>query len=293
MKSPGRCVRFARTPPTTCRPRMKRLIKSLQHFSVTSSEHVESFSKMTLRDFGFYVSDADAMRYVADEAYPIAERAFQLENALHQCRLSASTAQVSPMAWKSSSSDTLGCSTLYQDEAVTLCWFVLPPGKALPLHDHPGMTVWQRAMHGRLHLCSITREADSQTGTGASTAPINGTVVFDGELDGVGDAIPASDVLGFTPTDGDGGGMLHEIRNIDATQPALFVDIISPPYNQAPSNIVCGYYTAEPLDATATLLPALAADCGVRHQLKAGDKVRLHPRINYSGPAMNAFLHVV
>lgn len=272
---------------------MKRLVKSLQHFSVTSSEHVELFSKMTLRDFGFYVSDADAMRYMANKAYPVAERAFQLEKALHQRRLSAGTAPVSPMAWKSSSNDMLGCSTLYQDEAVTLCWFVLPPGKVLPLHDHPGMTVWQRAMHGRLHLCSITREAVSQTGAGASTAPINGTVVFDGELDGVGDAIPVSDVLGFTPTDGDGGGVLHEIRNIDATQPALFVDIISPPYNQAPSNIVCGYYTAEPLDATAMLLPSLAMDCGVRHQLKAGDKVRLHPRTNYSGPAMDAFVHVV
>ncbi|GET85986.1 hypothetical protein, conserved [Leishmania tarentolae] len=269
---------------------MKRLIKSLQYFSLTSSEHVELLSKLTLRDFGFYVSDADAMRYVENQSYPIAERAFQLENALHQRRLSPGAAKVSPMAWKSSGTDLVGCSTLYQDEAVTLCWFVIPPGKALPLHDHPGMTVWQRAMHGRLHLCSITRDAITQTGAGASTAPISGTVVFDGELDGVGCAIPASDVLGFTPAD---GGVLHEIRNIDAVQPALFVDIIAPPYNQAPSNIVCSYYIAEPVDATPTLLPSLAVDCGVRHQLKAGDKVHLHPRANYSGPSMNAFVHVV
>ncbi|KAG5507527.1 hypothetical protein JIQ42_07825 [Leishmania sp. Namibia] len=269
---------------------MQRLIKSLQHFSATSSEHVELLSKLTLRDFGVYVSDADAKRYMASEAYPIAEHTFQLENALHQRRLCDRSAQVFPMAWKSSSTDILGCSTLYQDEAVTLCWFVVPPGKALPLHDHPGMTVWQRAMHGRLHLCSIVRGASAQAGTGASIAPNVGTVIFDGELEGVGDAIAASEVLGFTPA---GGGVLHEIRNIDAAQPAFFVDIISPPYNQAPSNIQCSYYTAEPLDATVTLLPSFGADSGVRHQLKAGDKVGLHPRANYSGPAMDAFVRIV
>ncbi|AIN95681.1 cysteamine dioxygenase, putative [Leishmania panamensis] len=270
---------------------MKRLIKSLQSFSPTSSEHVDLFSKMTLGDFGFYVSDTDAMRYMAYNTYPIAEHAFHLENALHQHRLSTRTTQVSPMAWKSSSNDVIGCSTLYQDEAVTLCWFVIPPGRALPLHDHPGMTVWQRAMHGRLHIYSIARAATSQADASALAAPINGTVLFDGEVEGIGHTIPASDVLKFTPA-GSSSGVLHEIRNIDAAQPALFVDIISPPYNQAPSNIPCGYYTAEPLDATATLLPSLDEDCGVRHQLKAGDKVRLHPRSNYSGPAMDAFVRI-
>ncbi|KAG5511251.1 hypothetical protein JKF63_07193 [Porcisia hertigi] len=267
---------------------MKRLIECLQRFSSTSSEHVELFSRITLRDLGWYVSEEEAMRYVEEKAYPIAEHIFRLENALHQRSLSFGMSPVSPVAWKSSGDDILGCSTLYQDEAVTLCWFVIPPGKSLPLHDHPGMTVWQRVMHGRLHLCTIAGEVS----TGAADAPINGTVIFDGEVNGVGTAIPVSDVVEFKPAVSDGSGMLHEIRNIDAEQPALFVDIISPPYEQAPSKILCSYYIADPLDTTATLLPFIAADCGVRHQLKAGDRVRLYPRSNYNGPAMNAFVRI-
>ncbi|KAG5486777.1 hypothetical protein LSCM1_08033 [Leishmania martiniquensis] len=270
---------------------MQRLIKSLQRFSATSSEHVELLSKVTLRDFGFYASDASAARFMASEDYPVSEHIFQLESALHQRRLRSRRAQGSPMAWKSSTHDIVGCSTLYQDEAVTLCWFVIPPGKVLPLHDHPGMSVWQRAMHGRLHLCSIAGGSTTQACTGASTASNVGTVIFDGELEGVGDAVPASDVLGFTSADG-GGGVLHEIRNIDAAQPALLVDIISPPYNCAPSNIQCSYYTAEPLDATAEPLPSFAVDSGVRHQLTTGDKVHLHLRTNYEGPSMDAFVRI-
>lgn len=263
---------------------MKRLITSLQRFSADSAEHVELFSKLTLRDLGFYVSDKEAMRYMSNTAYPIAKHAFQLENALHQFRFSSGAAAVTPMPWKSSPDEILGCSTLYQDEAVTLCWFVIPPGRALPLHDHPGMSVWQRVMHGRLHVCSIDRHEEGA-----------GIVTFAGEVDGVGGTIAPADVLSFAPHAASGkrdGGVLHEIRNVDAAQPALFVDIISPPYYQAPSNVACGYFTAVPVDPAAVAAPALPEECGVRHAVKAGDRVDLYPREGYAGPDMHAFIHI-
>ncbi|KAK7201411.1 hypothetical protein NESM_000203600 [Novymonas esmeraldas] len=262
---------------------MKRLIQSLQRFSATSTEHVELLGGLTLRDLGFYVSDAAAVRFMADRRYPIAQHAFQLECALHQQRFSAAAAPVTPMLWKSSPADAVGCSTLYQDEVVTLCWFVLPPGRVLPLHDHPGMRVWQRVMHGQLHVCSIAVADETRSG-GAS-----GVVLFDGEVGGVGDAVAAAAVQQIACNS---GGVLHEIRNVDATRPALLVDVISPPYNQVLSNIPCGYYTAEPADGRTPLSPAPVADCGVRHPFAAGDAVLLHHRGDYGGPAMDAYVHL-
>lgn len=267
---------------------MNGLIRCLQHFSKTSTEHVALFSKLTVKDLGVYVSDADALAYSQDNAYPLEDKAFLLKNSLFQCRYDAAASRFVPQAWKASVADPLGCATLFQDEKVTLCWFVIPPGRVLPLHDHPGMTVWQRVMHGRLHICTMVSKTPVKQLKFASASPA--TVVFDGEVSGEGESIPPSQLLSFGEGD---GSVLHEIRNVDPVKPALFVDIIAPPYYQTPTNIPCGYYCAEPVEkGTQKITDALPDDCGVHWMLRAGDKVLLHPRPEYPGPAMNAYVHV-
>ncbi|KAL7709011.1 PCO ADO [Lotmaria passim] len=267
---------------------MKRLIGSLQHFSKTSTEHVELFSKLTLKDFGIYVSATDAVSYTHDNNYPIDDKVFLLKNSLFQCRYDATALRFVPQPWKMSAVDQLGCSTLYQDEQVTLCWFVIPPGRVLPLHDHPGMTVWQRVMHGRLHICSLVSDAPPATMKSSPDAT-PATVVFSGEVDGIGEAVYPARVFTFGERD---GSMLHEIRNVDPERPALFVDIIAPPYYQSPTNIPCGYYGAEPVNKNTENLEGLPSECGIHWMLRAGDKALLHPRPDYLGPAMDAYVHV-
>ncbi|KPI85373.1 hypothetical protein ABL78_5554 [Leptomonas seymouri] len=266
---------------------MKNLLRSLQHFSKTSTKHVELFGKLTLRDLGVYVSDADALKYMQDNDYPLGDKAFQLSHSIHQCRYDSETSRFIRHPWKSSPADSLGCSTLFESESVTLCWFVLPPGHALPLHDHPGMTVWQRVMHGRLHISTIVTRASPSTVKTAAATPA--TVLFDGVVDGREEAIPPSDIFTLGERD---GSVLHEVRNVDAAMPALFVDIISPPYLQSPTNISCTYYQVEPARKEGQRLAGLPSDCSVHWKLKAGDDVLLHPRPDYAGPAMRPLVYV-
>lgn len=271
---------------------MKPLLRSLQHFSKSSFKHVELFRQLQLRDLGFYVSDSEASRYMQDNTYPLATKAFALQNSLYQCRYDPATSAFVPRAWKATADDAIGCSTLYQDDAVTLCWFVIPPGRALPLHDHPGMTVWQRVMHGRLHVCTFACDA-APAAPAAPDAPLTAAVTFAGEVEGKDGPATAADLVSFGAGD---GGVLHEIRNVHPTQPALFVDIIAPPYYQSPSNIPCGYYTAKLLETSSAdprrALSDLPSDCGVRSQLAKGDRVQLHPRPGFGGPAMNAYVYL-
>jgi cysteamine dioxygenase len=267
---------------------MRSLIKSLQHFSKASNEHVELFRKLSLEDLGVYVSDVDAVQYTRNNSYPLEEKVFLLKNALYQCRYDSVAAGFVPQPWKASTADPLGCSTLFEDKVVTLCWFVIPPGRVLPLHDHPGMTVWQRVMHGRLHICTLV--SDALPAVTKTSYPTKAKVVFSGEVCGLGEPIPPSELLSFGKGD---GGVLHEIRNVDPLKPALFVDIIAPPYYQAPTNISCSYYRAEPLSRSGTTaITGLPTDCGIHSSLKKGDTVLLQPRPEYSGPAMNAYVHV-
>ncbi|KPA83762.1 hypothetical protein ABB37_01994 [Leptomonas pyrrhocoris] len=266
---------------------MRSLLRSLQQFSKTSTEHVELFSKLALKDLGVYVKDTDVVRYTQDNTYPLDDKAFWLKNALLQCRYNSATSRFVPHAWMSSPADPLGCSTLFQDEQVTLCWFVIPPGRVLPLHDHPGMTVWQRVMHGRLHICTFVSDASPlEIKTAEAT---QATVVFDGDVDGVGEAIPPPQLITFGEGD---GSVFHEIRNTEAVRPALFIDIISPPYYQPPTNIPCAYYRAEPVSQNVQRLEGQPSDCGVHWTFKPGDKALLHPRPEYGGPSMHAYVNV-
>ncbi|EPY24077.1 hypothetical protein STCU_07335 [Strigomonas culicis] len=260
---------------------LKSLIQGLQSFSRGSKDHVSLFSSLTLQDLGFYVSDEAAMKYFQNKAYPLAGEAFLLENALHQCRCEAGPGgrpKFVPFAWKSAREDVLGCSTLFESDAVTLCWFVVPPGRVLPLHDHPNMTVWQRILFGNLHITSIDFDRSDPSGE-------TGVVVHAGEI--VGQETGAAG--GFTPEEG--GGVLHELENREESLPALFIDIISPPYYRAPYNIPCTYYTAQK-EGTEKPHPAPVGDSGIIGDVRLGDRVRLLKRAHYTGPSMNAFAHL-
>lgn len=71
-------------------------------------------------------------------------------------------------------------------------------------------------------------------------------VIFADDVCGKNRLERVTEVFHFSPFS---NGYLHEIVNNDDTKPALFVDLISPPYHRAPYNIPCTYFTAHKLDA--------------------------------------------
>jgi hypothetical protein len=56
---------------------------------------------------------------------------------------------------------------MHEDAALTIGVFSLPQGAAIPLHDHPGMTVFSRLLYGRLHVRSFDFVVDQSEEEGS------------------------------------------------------------------------------------------------------------------------------
>lgn len=298
---------------------LRPLLSALKAFPADKMSFLPLFGKLTLKDLGFYVEDVHAMKYFEDANYPLANHAFLLENALNQTCFVAgsdreSEASFFPVEWKNKATDRVGCSTLFGNDQVTLCWFVVPPGGVMPLHDHPTMSVWQRVLFGKLRITSIDWAQPAGTPAPTENAAIlsaareraenggEGVVVFCDTVDGSEAPVAESrldlDVGHFSPLSG--GGTLHELENIDPHRPAFFIDVIAPPYMCPPSTLLCSYYNMHRKEgggagADRTLdLPRSAAHPtrGIKQSVAKGDRVVLTPIKDFYGPDMNAFAHL-
>ena len=85
--------------------------------------------------------------------------------------------------------------------------FVVPAGNALPLHDHPGMMVASKILHGSLEVTTFN---EAHNGLYSSSTDVKS----------------ADDGAWFlTPTDGN----LHQFRAINT---CVILDVLTPPYNE-------------------------------------------------------------
>jgi hypothetical protein len=121
---------------------------------------------------------------------------------------------------------------LFANSAVSVTLFALPPCACLPMHDHPGMTVVHRLLLGRLHHLSVDW-ADGAPAINAPTQPRKGRITECGWA--VGEDPTAATAGAAEPPathtiDADGGGVLHSFTAGD-DGPAVFIDVISPPYH--------------------------------------------------------------
>ncbi|ORC83891.1 cysteamine dioxygenase [Trypanosoma theileri] len=250
-----------------------------------SAEIVRALAQLTLSDLQSYVPESAWWKWVNHRETPLAASVFSLQDAL---------TATGPDRWRGKVGDPLGCCTLYESSDVVVCWFVVPPGGMLPLHDHCTMSVWQRVLFGKLHVTSIDWLDKTSPEKILLCQPhnIEGVVVFSGVVTAqLSSDDPFSLVTSFGP---DSGGVLHEIVN-ESDDPALFIDVIAPPYNKPPRNINCTYYWAAGTDDDAAgvcnILPREQENGNQTHdRLKAGQRVFLTPRRSYGGPPMDVFL---
>lgn len=103
-----------------------------------------------------------------------------------------------------------------------------------------------------------------------------------------------TEVFHFSPF---GNGCLHEIVNNDDTKPALFVDLISPPYYHALNNIPCTYFTAHKLDTDTNTnqigqATKIHNESGLYDVFKKGEFARMQPRPEYKSAAMDVFVSI-
>ncbi|KAK8564982.1 hypothetical protein V6N13_020111 [Hibiscus sabdariffa] len=151
----------------------------------------------------------------------------------------------------------LAYTTIYQCHEFSICIFFLPANAVIPLHNHPGMTVFSKLLVGKMHIKSYdwVDHPNSQhppssqcknpsflPGNSDSYSCIHMVLVSVRlarlEADGVLKAPCETWVL--YPTT---GGNIHEFR---AITPCAVLDVLGPPYSKEDDRD-CSYYKELPL----------------------------------------------
>ena len=187
----------------------------------------------------------------------------------------------------------IGCMTLASTPYYNICFFFIPPGKSLTLHDHPGMEIAQKVICGQIRIDGYDWVAPrNYEGSGCPE------VVEAGLAFNVYQQIctSESESVRIRPHQ---GGILHEIQAV-GNEVAGFVDIVTPPYN--PPHIECTFYEASPpltVDSIAdtSMPPAALAALPPHHRNNLSDLISnsehslhvLTPRTDFFGPPMTSF----
>ncbi|XP_038687210.1 plant cysteine oxidase 3 isoform X2 [Tripterygium wilfordii] len=121
---------------------------------------------------------------------------------------------------------------IYECDSLTMCIFCFPTASVIPLHDHPGMTVFSKILYGSLHVKAYDwvepakiLESKGPGNRGARLAKLAGDDVLTVES--------GTSVL-YPKT----GGNLHCFT---AITPCAVLDILTPPYSEEAGRL-CTYY---------------------------------------------------
>ncbi|XP_062211968.1 plant cysteine oxidase 2-like isoform X2 [Phragmites australis] len=120
-------------------------------------------------------------------------------------------------------------TTMYKCRNFSIVIFFLPRGAVIPLHNHPGMTVFSKLLLGSMHVKSYDW-ADPPVVVGGSTPDDRlrlAKLVLDADL------VAPRDALVLYP---ESGGNMHRFT---AATPCAVLDILGPPYSE---NRDCTYY---------------------------------------------------
>nr|AFK44841.1 unknown [Medicago truncatula] len=129
-------------------------------------------------------------------------------------------------------------TTVYKCDNFSLCIFFLPERGVIPLHNHPGMTVFSKLLLGQMHIKSydwVDHEAFHnllQPSSKLRLAKLKANKTFTAPCD--------TSVL--YPTT---GGNIHEFT---AITPCAVLDVIGPPYSKEDGRD-CSYYKDYPYNA--------------------------------------------
>lgn len=152
------------------------------------------------------------------------------------------------------------CLNVCSDSDFEINVFVLPKGKSLPLHDHPGMTVISKVLTGNLHLRSFSKcdEPASRSAKRAKTSSAYVERQRQCVLPGLACIKTAADPAWFLSPSTD------NVHELEAQTTCVVFDILMPPYR--PPERDCHFYalgvaeTVEDGKEMRELIPSVEPD---------------------------------
>ncbi|XP_024312563.1 plant cysteine oxidase 1 [Brachypodium distachyon] len=131
---------------------------------------------------------------------------------------------------------------LYECDTFTVAAFLLSPGKVMPLHDHPRMTVFSKILMGSAHVTSYDWVQPSLC---LDRRWLLAQKVLDKEF------TPESGAWALYP---DTGGNVHRLA-AGADGPCAFIDVLSPPYGSPLQQIGGSFYEDMPFKKIHPAVP--------------------------------------
>ncbi|KAF4368597.1 hypothetical protein F8388_018721 [Cannabis sativa] len=119
-----------------------------------------------------------------------------------------------------------------------LCIFFIPTNGVIPLHNHPGMTVFSKLLLGDMHIKSydwVDQEEAAGDVEDLGLAKLKANSVF---------RAPCNTSVLYPRS----GGNIHEFR---AITPCAVLDVIGPPYSKEDGRD-CSYYKDHPYSSNST-----------------------------------------
>ncbi|KAF7149109.1 hypothetical protein RHSIM_Rhsim03G0051000 [Rhododendron simsii] len=166
-------------------------------------------------------------------------------------------------------------TTIYQCKNFSMCIFFLPPTGVIPLHNHPGMTVFSKLLLGTVHIKAYdwADPTDSDNSVGPNQprlAKLKADNVFTAPCD--------TSVL--YPTS---GGNIHSFK---AITPCAILDVLGPPYSNEDGRD-CSYYRDTPCTSLSSGETTLSNEEGISYGLLEEIEMpvdSLMEGIEYMGP---------
>ncbi|ONK65061.1 uncharacterized protein A4U43_C07F33200 [Asparagus officinalis] len=128
---------------------------------------------------------------------------------------------------------TIAYATIYSCDNFSMCMFFLPPTAVIPLHNHPGMTVFSKLLLGTMHITSYDFVDPSISDEATPSNFKLARLVVDSDF-----TAPCKTCTLYPAS----GGNMHTFR---AITPCAVLDVLGPPYSKEDDRD-CTYYRASP-----------------------------------------------
>lgn len=167
-------------------------------------------------------------------------------------------------------------TTMYQCQEFSICIFFLPATAVIPLHNHPGMTVFSKLLLGKMHIKSYDWADPASSENSLPTSQLRlARLKADGDF-----TAPCNTSVLYPTT----GGNIHEFT---AITPCAVLDVLGPPYSQEDGRD-CSYYKDFPYSAFSNEETSTASkekgDCyGWLEEIEMPEDSEMD-RIEYLGP---------